>query len=171
MVHIRSIHNGFSRHKNLGETPQTNSNTIYIGDYESPFLPSFLQDSHIGLVVNCAKECHDPWDYPSIMQNPLYQSYQDISYVRLDLEDDHEQDVLSHLDVLNKMHETLKNKNVLVHCAAGISRSVTIVCAYVILYEKKTPREALDYIQQSWPHAQPNAHFFQQLQIFANRCQ
>jgi len=31
----------------------------------------------------------------------------------------------------------LKKTNVLVHCMAGISRSVTIVCAYIIKHDKK----------------------------------
>jgi protein-tyrosine phosphatase len=44
----------------------------------------------------------------------------------------------------------------LVHCAAGISRSVCLVVAYLIKVHKMTPEAALAKIREKRPWAGPN---------------
>lgn len=52
---------------------------------------------------------------------------------------------------------------VLVHCAAGISRSTTIVVAYLILHEKMDYYDALAWVKQKRPIVKPNHGFLLQL--------
>ncbi|VDM85139.1 unnamed protein product [Strongylus vulgaris] len=56
--------------------------------------------------------------------------------------------------------------NVLVHCEVGVSRSVTVVAAYVMQKYKFSPEKALEFIKKSRPIAYPNEGFYAQLQIY-----
>lgn len=49
-----------------------------------------------------------------------------------------------------------RGKKVLVHCAAGVSRSVTAVIAYLMLTQGMTFRGALDHIRERRPQANPH---------------
>ena len=54
-------------------------------------------------------------------------------------------------------------KNVLVQCHAGVSRSATIVCAYLIRKKSWIPEQALYYLKQKRSRAKPNAGFWKQV--------
>ena len=56
-----------------------------------------------------------------------------------------------------------RKKNVLVHCRAGISRSVTIVCYYLMQHEGLTMEEALEKVREQRWEANPNRGFIRQL--------
>lgn len=53
-----------------------------------------------------------------------------------------------------------------VHCAKGISRSTTCVCAYLMVYLKISAQEALAHIKSRRPMVRPNKGFMQQLMFF-----
>ena len=60
--------------------------------------------------------------------------------------------------------DAIKNgKTVLVHCAFGVSRSSTLVCAYLIKKHNLTVSQAVHLIQSKRPKADPNAGFLKQL--------
>ncbi|KAG0199027.1 dual specificity phosphatase 12 [Mortierella sp. GBA30] len=61
-----------------------------------------------------------------------------------------------------------KGGKVLVHCMAGASRSVTIVCAYLMKSQKKTALEALTTVQALRPIAGPNDGFMTQLHLYGD---
>ncbi len=52
---------------------------------------------------------------------------------------------------------------ILIHCAAGMSRSVTIVAAYLITARVLKPAEAITLIKNKRPIASPNRGFIAQL--------
>jgi len=56
-----------------------------------------------------------------------------------------------------------KGNKVLVHCRAGISRSVTIICAYLIATKRITAKDALKLVRKKRPRANPNYGFWKQL--------
>ncbi|EMR11183.1 hypothetical protein PNEG_00776 [Pneumocystis murina B123] len=58
-----------------------------------------------------------------------------------------------------------KNK-MLIFCQAGISRSTTIVGAYLMQRLKISKEEAILYIKKVHPDAEPNPGFMEQLQLF-----
>ncbi|CAG9533426.1 unnamed protein product [Cercopithifilaria johnstoni] len=58
------------------------------------------------------------------------------------------------------------NGRILVHCEAGISRSVFVVAAYLMQKLQCSSAKAVEYIQRIRPIALPNDGFMQQLQIF-----
>lgn len=53
---------------------------------------------------------------------------------------------------------------VLVHCMAGISRSATIVLAYLMLRKQMSLKDALGLLMSQRPWVKPNAGFIRQLQ-------
>lgn len=59
--------------------------------------------------------------------------------------------------------------NVLVHCTAGVSRSATVVAAYIVKEKKYTPKQALEYVKQSRHIAGPNPSFVAQLHNWAQK--
>ena len=58
------------------------------------------------------------------------------------------------------------NDKVFVHCAAGESRSATIVIAYLMWKNKMVFDKAYDFVRQKRPRIYPNFGFRQQLQMF-----
>lgn len=83
----------------------------------------------------------------------------------LDLED---ADLLTQLpmccDFLEKQIE--RGRNVLVHCAAGVSRSTAVVVAHLMRTEDLSLDAALTRIRQVRPQACPNDGFMRQLELF-----
>jgi protein-tyrosine phosphatase len=89
----------------------------------------------------------------------------------LEIEDSPFQDIqpsiLSSLEfILDSQKE--KEKNILIHCAAGISRSPTIVLAYLMKYHEMNLNDALRFVQEKRPIIHPNPGFQKQLQEYAN---
>lgn len=62
--------------------------------------------------------------------------------------------------------EGLKNGNVLIHCYAGISRSTTILTAYLMRKNQWTCRETLAMIKKIRSVIGPNRGFMAQLRKF-----
>lgn len=59
-----------------------------------------------------------------------------------------------------------KNEGVLVHCIAGISRSVTCVVAYLMKKNKWDAHEAIEFVRSKRPVANPNTGFREQLECY-----
>lgn len=57
-------------------------------------------------------------------------------------------------------------ESVLIHCAAGMSRSVSLVAAYLIAAQGLTPAEAVAAIKKARPIAGPNRGFMEQLEVW-----
>ncbi|KAJ5067936.1 dual specificity protein phosphatase [Anaeramoeba ignava] len=55
------------------------------------------------------------------------------------------------------------NGKVYVHCDAGISRSPTIIIYYLMKSQKKTLKEAFDFVKERRTAIRPNISFFKQL--------
>ncbi|KAK7441037.1 tyrosine protein phosphatase yvh1 [Stygiomarasmius scandens] len=86
------------------------------------------------------------------------------------LDDTEEEDVLVHLmPAISFIQAELdKGRGVLVHCHAGVSRSATIVAAYLMYSRRIDPEEALNMIRDLRPEVDPNPGFLIQLEIFHN---
>ncbi|KAG0188797.1 phosphatase, partial [Apophysomyces sp. BC1034] len=56
--------------------------------------------------------------------------------------------------------------HLLVHCLAGVSRSPTVVVAYLMKKRRLRAKEALALIKQSRPFVNPNPGFMDQLRLY-----
>ncbi|KAF7325997.1 hypothetical protein MKEN_00450600 [Mycena kentingensis (nom. inval.)] len=87
---------------------------------------------------------------------------------QIQLDDTEETDVLIHfIPAITFIQAELdKGRGVLVHCQAGMSRSVTIVAAYLMYTQNIDTEAALNLIREARPNIDPNPGFLQQLQVF-----
>ncbi|XP_062479868.1 LOW QUALITY PROTEIN: dual specificity protein phosphatase 15 [Pezoporus occidentalis] len=93
---------------------------------------------------------------------------QDITYLRIPLPDTPEANIKRHFkECITFIHQCrLHGGNCLVHCLAGISRSTTVVVAYVMAVTELSCQEVLEAIRTIRPVANPNPGFRQQLAEF-----
>nr|XP_043618552.1 dual specificity protein phosphatase 1-like [Erigeron canadensis] len=83
------------------------------------------------------------------------------------LKDSKRQNLLDNLDVcLDFIDRGRKNGSVLVHCLAGISRSASVITAYLMRTERLSVKDALASLRQSKPSVNPNRGFLRQLAMF-----
>jgi atypical dual specificity phosphatase len=86
-----------------------------------------------------------------------------------------DEDILKHLqDTTEFIRAALsenQGNNVLVHCQQGISRSATVVCAYVIATSTTNMigQEAITFVQAKRAVISPNPGFRRQLDTYATR--
>jgi dual specificity MAP kinase phosphatase len=64
-----------------------------------------------------------------------------------------------------------KNGIILIHCMAGISRSVTITIAYLMAYFNMSMQESYQYVKDKRPAISPNLNFMGQLVEFEKELQ
>jgi len=89
----------------------------------------------------------------------------DISYLYIPVKDIVEENIQRYFEcVAQFIHEhRILGKNVVIHCHAGRSRSVTCLAYYLMRCEKMDSDEALEYIKERHPNAGPNKGFIQKL--------
>ena len=89
-------------------------------------------------------------------------------YLHLELFDTEKEDIKKHFEEANKfIDEAIKNnENVLVHCHAGISRSSTILMAYIMKSQKMSLDKTLELLKSKRDKVNPNAGFIQQLKEY-----
>lgn len=116
-----------------------------------------FRKNHIDYVVNITVEAPF-WD--------------DIESMRLALEDEVTSNILPYFDVVvDKIEEVIRERNahVLVHCLAGVSRSASIVLAYLMKYKRMKLKEAFNYCYKLRPVIRPNNGFMTQLIEYEKR--
>ena len=130
---------------------------IAIGDFESATKKSSkqIQEQHITHILNVSTQQHK-----TVIEG--------IIYMNTPFYDSPEAHLISKLhDTLNFIHTAVsQGGKVLVHCQAGISRSVSIVIAYLMWSEKKSFDKILEHVKSKRQCADPNDNFRAQLLIF-----
>jgi len=117
---------------------------LYLGDYSSASKRDALKERGVTHILNCARIARN-W-FP-----------EEFKYRHLQIDDHQMEDILVHFDSsIAFIKDALRNGGVLVHCMAGISRSATVVMAYLIKCEKMTLDEALQHVKQKRAVVKPN---------------
>lgn len=91
-----------------------------------------------------------------------------LAYGYVPIFDMEDEDILSYFEFAIDFIERVQARNgkVLVHCAAGVSRSATIVCCYLMKAFSLSSRQAIETLKRVRPIIQPNLGFEQQLYLF-----
>lgn len=81
------------------------------------------------------------------------------------MDDDYNENILQHFDqISDKINEVAcKGGRILVHCVAGVSRSASMVIAYLMKYKNLNLHDAFNYVHSIRPVIRPNNGFFHQL--------
>ena len=136
-------------------------NFLYLSSYNAAKNKNLLEKYKITHILNCAADfCEN-----------IYEQENKYTYLSFYLKDH----VLENIECIFyeciKFIENAKEKGgrVLVHCIQGISRSVTIVMAYLIFKNKFTYDKAFNIVQNKREISSPNFGFSIQLQNFYMR--
>ncbi|CAD8080220.1 unnamed protein product [Paramecium sonneborni] len=89
------------------------------------------------------------------------------NHLVINIDDDDYEDIYKYFEKTNKfIQDNLKKGNVLVHCMAGISRSATIIIAYIMWSQKKSYQESLNFVTEMRDIVYPNKGFRDQLKEY-----
>ncbi|KAL7718782.1 Dual specificity protein phosphatase [Entamoeba marina] len=154
--HITSITNDNLKYSKEFGTPysQLQPNNIipylYLGSVESTTKP-FLRKNNISAVL-------------SLGIKPLYTSKK-IQYKFIQITDTINDDISIYFEeTFNFIEENISSeKNVLVHCVAGVSRSASLVISYIMKKQKLSYNEAFEIVKVQRNCVCPNASFKEQL--------
>nr|XP_046911405.1 dual specificity protein phosphatase 22-like [Dermatophagoides farinae] len=104
----------------------------------------------------------------SILDTENSHQIEGIKYLCICLADSPHQNIIKHIPKCNFfIHKArLTGGNVLIHCLAGISRSVTIAAAYLASVTKFNCNETLNLIRNIRQISAPNPGFYKQLLDF-----
>lgn len=99
------------------------------------------------------------------LPNAFQQDDMGIKYMQLPIQDDWSQKILPFFtEAINFIDEARENsQGVLVHCLAGISRSVTITLAYLMHTLSISLNDAYDLVKKRKSNISPNFNFMEQL--------
>ena len=136
-------------------------NFLYISSYNATKNLELLEKNKITHIINCAADfCEN-----------VFEQEKKFTYLSFYLKDH----VLENIECIFyeciKFIENVKEKGgrVLVHCIQGISRSVSIVMAYIIFSKKLSYDKAFNLVQSKREISSPNFGFSIQLQNFYSR--
>lgn len=123
---------------------------IFLGDHLSRKNYKFLKLYDINSIINCSK-----------LKN---YHYGNINYYNLELNDTIDNRdrlynaIIKYSKIIDKYCQN--NRNILIHCEMGISRSAYLLAGYLILYHNLNRNEAKFYIQSRRPICfQKKSHF------------
>ena len=126
---------------------------MFLGTYSNACDINELRRIGIHFVLNCASEC----DNNKLPDN--------IKELHLNIKDDDNFNLNPFFEesnlFINKVR--LSGDIMLIHCKYGISRSVSLIIAYLIKYFGFTVDKALSYIQTKRNQVNPNKGFLDQL--------
>jgi protein-tyrosine phosphatase len=122
-------------------------NNLFLGNIQAANDKIFITNNDIKLVIHCTKD----FDIPNW--------YENVHVIRLPINDsntDQDNELLyNNIDgIIETIHQyRLKKQNVFVHCYAGISRSATVVCCYLMKYYTIKLYLAMIFIKNKRPIA------------------
>ncbi|XP_004076735.1 dual specificity protein tyrosine phosphatase CCP1 [Oryzias latipes] len=129
---------------------------LFLGNERDAQDLDLLLRLNIGYVVNVTTHL------------PLYHINSGLRYKRLPATDNSKQNLRQYFEeVFEFIEEAYQSgQGVLVHCQAGVSRSATIVIAYLMKHTLMTMTDAYKYVRSRRPVVSPNLNFMGQLLEF-----
>ena len=123
---------------------------LYLGNYDFASNENLLSKINVSSILVCGSElkCKFPYKY---------------NYLKLNLHDYEDDSLLPHIEKSVKFIVDNFSNGVLVHCKAGISRSPSIIIAFLIKSYKYTYDEAYEYVKSKRQKIKPNDKFISEL--------
>jgi protein-tyrosine phosphatase len=137
---------------------------IFVGDIHAaiqsrPSDEDYLEKLNIKVVISALTE----YEYEDYMINK--DDFPEIDWYRFVIDDSHNENIMKYFySVYNLIKMSItEGKNILIHCAAGVSRSPTLAIAYLMIDNKWSVEETVDYVRKKRPQIEPNIGFMKQL--------
>lgn len=127
---------------------------LYLGNKTDSSTVQLLRKARISHVLNVTP------DLPN-----AFEDTREFKYLRLPVQDNWGGDLVSHFpEAFDFIDQALEEGgNVLVHCLGGISRSSTIIIAYLMLKYEYSLNDAYDHVKSKKSNIAPNFNFMGQL--------
>lgn len=126
---------------------------VYLGNYDQAKLKEKLKEIGITHILVCGTGLEKL--YPN-----------DFQYEQYEIEDLEEEDIKQYFKPAIEFIE--KSDKVFIHCHAGVSRSSTIVIAYIMWKNKLTFEEAYKFVKSKRSVIYPNDKFKKELRSYEN---
>ena len=129
---------------------------LYLGTMNQALDEECRKKNDIEYVINITVNCPAPDDFP------------EQKFFRIPIKDTFSENLLPYFERAFRFLDRArgKNKAVLVHCIAGISRSPTLVIAYIMQLFHINSDKAYKYVKNKRPIIAPNFNFMGQLLTF-----
>lgn len=133
---------------------------IYIGNWYDSINEKKLLDSNIKAIITLNGS------YENIHTDDDVKMFKRLGIInkRININDNAKSDIKQYFKECIEFIEKHKNKNILVHCTAGISRSASIVLAYLIICKNMSYNDSYLYLKNIRNIINPNKAFKVQLQ-------
>ena len=127
-------------------------NTIFLGDIVAAENRELLMGNGIKIVVSLVRE--------------KYKRFEDFTYFDFPIDDSRDEDILCIFEKTNKILES--NENVFVHCQNAVSRTASVVLAY-LMHRGNDLRTSLNLLQNRKTYTKPNIGFCKQLLTYEKK--
>ena len=125
---------------------------LYIGDINDASNLQKLKNENIKYIVNVTADI------------PIY-FQKEFNYLRIPIDDHCSANISQYIQpAVDYIDLNIQKGNVFVHCYAGISRSASIIIAYLILKKNYTYSDAYNLLKSKRPIIHPNSGFNKILQ-------
>ena len=128
---------------------------VYLGDFRAADDLSLLKEKNITAIVNCA------YNLPSKFKK-------DIIYLNLKLADEKDVEIIPALENAYNFIKEDPNRQILVHCVHGSSRSGSTVIFYLMKDKKWDDETCFNYVKERRNIIKPNEGFKKQLIDYYN---
>ena len=124
-------------------------------------LDELLEVVDIGLVITAITE-------PELKNYKICERVGGRPWIWIPMEDDEDADIIRFFSSTNTAIDfaLAAGKQVLIHCAAGVSRSATLVIAYLMWRSGFPWKEAFDFVRERRSIINPNDAFCDQLDLY-----
>jgi hypothetical protein len=138
---------------------------LFLGSMNSSFEVMILQQFQIHNVIVCG-----PF-LPEFLQNSHLERQYPIRYLRIPVADSIDEELIRYLPIVCRfIDECLvqRQEGILVHCQAGISRSASVIIAWLMYQQHIDYSQAFTIVQSQRNFIHPNERFMKDLQTIWN---
>ena len=131
---------------------------IYLGNGYNAANYSSLKNNKIDIIINATSELDNYYEYLN-----------EFNYYKFNVLDEKDKDISLYFNDFIEVINKNPNKNILIHCYMGASRSACFVLLYLIKFKNMSYDYAMKYLIGKRTMVNINTNFLTQLNTFLNK--
>lgn len=142
---------------------------LWLGSYAALGAVKQMKEENITHVLSViSPDINSAFFGDSSSEETLSHRVKNFKHLRIDIDDVEDENIMQHFAKTNEfINDAVNNgSGCLVHCMAGVSRSATTVCAWLMRHNFWTPQQAIEHVKSKRKVANPNSSFLEQLQVY-----